>query len=96
MKKNYKSNSIFKFTNILLIIITSILLFYYSKFRKIDIILEKVIKMEPENILAWHLKGIIHNSLGEFLEADLSAAEEFLRRRDFKMASYFANKVIIN
>ena len=57
---------------------------------------EKVIKMEPENILAWHLKGIIHNSLGEFLEADLSAAEEFLRRKDFKMASYFANKVIIN
>ena len=48
MKKNYKSNSIFKFTNILLIIITSILLFYYSKFRKIDIILEKVIKMEKK------------------------------------------------
>ena len=57
---------------------------------------EKVIKMEPENILAWNLKGIIHNSLGQFLEADLSAAEEYLRRRDFKMASYFANKVIIN
>ena len=48
MKKNYKSNSIFKFTNILLIIITSILLFYYTKFRKIDIIHEKVIKIEKK------------------------------------------------
>ena len=59
-------------------------------------LVEKVIKMEPENILAWHLKGIIHNNSGEFIKADLSAAEEFLRRRDFKMATYFANKVIIN
>ena len=67
-----------------------------KNFTKARVYVEKVIKMEPENILAWHLKGIIHNSLGEFLEADLSAAEEFLRRRDFKMASYFANKVIIN
>ena len=67
-----------------------------KNFTKAKTYIEKVIKMEPENILAWHLKGIAHNSLGEFLKADLSAAEEFLRRRDFKMASYFANKVIIN
>ena len=57
---------------------------------------EKVIQIEPENILAWHLKGIIHSNLGEVIEADLSAAEEFLRRRDFKIANYFAKKVIKN
>jgi predicted Zn-dependent protease len=67
-----------------------------KKFTEARYYVEKVIRMEPENILAWHLKGIIHNYSGEFMEADLSAAEEFLRRRDFKMASYFANKVIMN
>ena len=53
-----------------------------------------IIKKEPENILAWHLKGIAHNRLGETSEADLSAAEEFLKRRNYGRAKYFANKVI--
>ena len=48
MKKKSKSNSIFNLPNILLVIIISILLFYYSKIRKIDIILEKVIKIEKK------------------------------------------------
>ena len=48
MKKNSKSNSIFNLPNILLVVITSILLFYYSKIRKIDIILEKVMKIEKK------------------------------------------------
>ena len=67
-----------------------------QNFTKAKKYVEKVIKIESENILAWHLKGIIHNYFGEVIEADLSAAEEFLRRRDFKTASYFANKVIKN
>ncbi len=53
-----------------------------------------IVKKEPENILAWHLKGISHNRLGETVYANLSAAEEFLRRRDFKNAKFFAEKVI--
>ena len=48
MRKNSKSNSIFNLPNILLVVITSILLFYYSKIRKIDTILEKVIKIEKK------------------------------------------------
>ena len=48
MKKNSKSNSIFNLPNILLVVITSILLFYYSKIRKIDTILEKIIKIEKK------------------------------------------------
>lgn len=53
-----------------------------------------IVKKEPENILAWHLKGISHNRLGESVKSNLSAAEEFLRKRDFKNAKYFAEKVI--
>ena len=53
-----------------------------------------IIKKEPDNILAWHLKGITHSSLGEKTEADLSAAEEYLRRRNFSSAKFFAEKVI--
>ena len=53
-----------------------------------------IVKKEPENIFAWHLKGISHSRLGEPIYANLSAAEEFLRRRDFKNAKFFAKKVI--
>ena len=53
-----------------------------------------IVKKEPDNILAWHLKGISHNRLGEPVYANLSAAEEFLRKRDFKNAKFFAKKVI--
>ena len=53
-----------------------------------------IVKKEPENIFAWHLKGISHNRLGEPINANLSAAEEFLRRGDFKNAKFFADKVI--
>ena len=48
MKKKSKSNSIFNLLNILLVIIISFLLFYYSKIKKIDVILEKVIKIEKK------------------------------------------------
>ncbi len=53
-----------------------------------------IVKKEPDNILAWHLKGISHNRLGEPIYANLSAAEEFLRKRDFRNAKFFAKKVI--
>ncbi len=56
--------------------------------------LELIVKKEPENILAWHLKGISHNRLGQPILANLSAAEEFLIKRDYKNSKYFANKVI--
>ena len=54
----------------------------------------KLIVKEPENIFAWHLKGISHSRLGEPIYANLSAAEEFLRRRDYKNAKFFAKKGI--
>ena len=57
-------------------------------------LLNFIVKKEPENIFAWHLKGISHNRLGQPIYANLSAAEEFLRRRDFKNAKFFAEKVI--
>ena len=57
--------------------------------------LNYIVKKEPENIFAWHLKGISHNRLGEPIYANLSAAEEFLRRRDFRNAKFFAEKVIL-
>ncbi|MAJ23951.1 MAG: hypothetical protein CMP36_00415 [Rickettsiales bacterium] len=53
-----------------------------------------VIEKEPNNIMAWHLKGICHNRLGEPIKANLSAAEAFLRKRDSKNAKFFAKKVI--
>ncbi len=56
--------------------------------------LEFVIAKEPNNILAWRLKGIAHNRLGEPAKANLSAAEEFLRKRDHLNAKYFAEKVL--
>ena len=56
--------------------------------------LKLIVKKEPENIFAWHLKGISHSRLGEPIYANLSAAEEFLRRRDYKNAKFFAKKVI--
>ena len=56
--------------------------------------LKLIVKKEPDNIFAWHLKGISHNRLGEPIYANLSAAEEFLRKRDFKNAKFFAKKVI--
>ena len=52
-----------------------------------------IVKKEPENIFAWHLKGISHNRLGEPIYANLSAAEEFLEKR-LKNAKFFAEKVI--
>ena len=53
-----------------------------------------IVEKEPDNILAWHLKGISHNRLGEPVDANLSAAEEFLRKRDLDSAKYFAKKVL--
>ena len=53
--------------------------------------LDKVIKLEPDNILAWKLKGISHNRLGEFVLSDLAAAEENFQRRDYERAIFFQN-----
>ena len=62
--------------------------------KKANNYLNFIVKKEPENIFAWHLKGISHSRLGEPIYANLSAAEEFFRRRDFKNAKFFAEKVI--
>ena len=67
---------------------------YLKDIKEANNYLNFIVKKEPENILAWHLKGISHNRLGEPIFADLSAAEEFLRRGDFKNAKFFAEKVI--
>ena len=37
--------------------------------------------------MAWHLKGIAHSKLNQSSLADLSAAEEFLIRKDLAEAS---------
>jgi predicted Zn-dependent protease len=66
----------------------------YQEIRRANNYLKFIVQKEPDNILAWHLKGISHNRLGESNLANLSAAEEFLRKRDHKNALYFAKKVI--
>ena len=58
------------------------------------LLLEKTLLLEPRNILAWHLKGIAHSKLKEVNLANLSAAEEYLIRNDFKRSKYFAKKVL--
>ena len=67
---------------------------YLKDIKEAKNYLNFIVKKEPDNILAWHLKGISHNRLGEPIFANLSAAEEFLRRGDFKNAKFFAEKVI--
>tara|TARA_Y100001970_G_scaffold225139_1_gene277905 strand:- start:341 stop:1693 length:1353 start_codon:yes stop_codon:yes gene_type:complete len=67
-----------------------------SSYTNAKNLLEKTIFLEPNNILAWHLKGIAHNKLNEKNLADLSAAEEFLIRRDFNRSKYFAERVVKN
>ena len=67
-----------------------------SSYRNAKSLLEKTIFLEPYNIFAWHLKGIAHNKLSEENLADLSAAEEFLIRRDFSRSLYFAKRVLEN
>ncbi len=57
-------------------------------------LLDRIIKTETENILAWRLKGIAHSRLGEFVLADLAAAEENFRRKDFNRAIFFSERVI--
>ena len=49
--------------------------------RSLSQLPELIVKKEPENILAWHLKGISHNLLVQPIRADLSAAEEFFIKR---------------
>ena len=51
-----------------------------------------IVKKEPENIFAWHLKGISHNRLGEPIYANLSAAEEFLGEETLKMLNFLQKK----
>ena len=67
-----------------------------TSIKRAQLLLNKVNIEEPDNILAWHLKGITHNRLGEYILADLSAAEEFIRRRDRVSATFFSKKVIKN
>ena len=66
----------------------------HEEIKKANNYLKYIVQKEPDNILAWHLKGISHNRLGEYNLANLSAAEEFLRKRDHKNALYFAKKVV--
>ncbi len=51
-----------------------------------------IVKKEPENIFAWHLKGISHSRLGEPIYANLSAAEEFLGEETLKMLNFLQKK----
>ena len=64
--------------------------------REAKSILEKVVQLESDNILAWRLKGIAHSQLEEFVLADLAAAEENFRRRDFNSAIFFSKRVLKN
>ena len=61
---------------------------YLKDIKEANNYLNFIVKKEPENIFAWHLKGISHNRLGEPIYANLSAAEEFLRRRTLKMLNF--------
>ena len=65
-----------------------------SSYEEAKALLNKVVFLEPKNILAWHLKGIAHSKLNESNLANLSAAEEFLVRHDFKRSKHFAEKVL--
>ncbi len=65
-----------------------------KKTKEAKVLLDKVIKKEPDNILAWHLKGVTYMRLGYKVKANLAAAEEFLRRRDYAISKNFANKVL--
>ena len=56
----------------------------------------EVVLAEPDNVLAWRLKGIMHNKLGETLLSDLSASEENLLRSNRKRAQFFSKRVIRN
>ena len=64
--------------------------------KEAKILLENVIQLEPDNILAWRLKAISHGKLEEFLLADLAAAEENYRRKNYKDAAFFSQRVLKN
>ena len=63
-------------------------------YKEAKSLLNKTILLDPTNFLAWHLKGIAHIKLNEVILANLSAAEEFLIRRDYDRTKYFAKKVL--
>ena len=67
-----------------------------KSYQEAKSLLERIIFLEPKNILAWHLKGIAHSKLNELKLADLSAAEEYLLRNEFNRSRYFANRVLDN
>ena len=67
-----------------------------ASYKNAKKLLEKTIFLEPLNILAWHLKGIAHNKLNEVNLSNLSAAEEFLIRKNFNRSKYFAERVLKN
>lgn len=64
--------------------------------KKIKKMLNKVLLIESDNVLAWRLKGISHNRLNEPVKADLAAAEENLLRAQLNRAKFFSEKVIEN
>ena len=64
--------------------------------KKIKKMLNKVLLIETDNVLAWRLKGITHNRLNESIKADLAAAEENLLRSQYNRARFFSEKVIEN
>tara|TARA_E500000178_G_C16982391_1_gene736439 strand:+ start:45 stop:1430 length:1386 start_codon:yes stop_codon:yes gene_type:complete len=57
-------------------------------------VLDKAVLLEPNNVLAWRLKGIAHARLGETVLADLAAAEENLLKFNNSRAKYFSTRVI--
>ena len=54
--------------------------------------LKFIVKKEPDNILAWHLKGISHNRLGEPIYANLSLRKNFSEEETLKMPDFLQKK----
>ena len=49
---------------------------------------------EPDNLMAWRIKGVIHSRLGEYSEADLSASESAIRIGNIDDAERFAERAL--
>ena len=54
--------------------------------------IEKVLINDPNNIIAWNVKGMIHNRKGEEALSELVAAEVSYRKGQFREAKMFASR----
>ncbi len=55
---------------------------------------ERALFHESNNLMAWRIKGSIHNRLGETPEADLSASESAIRIGNIEDAERFAERAL--